>query len=341
LTNSHPLSTATFSITIRIDWFFGRTWRTDTQPNPTEFDCRDHARRGISTSTYGLGHHFNEDVVLAMAKAGRGNAYYGQTAADFAEPFQAELALLTNLCTHGVVLTVTAPADVNVELRNDCEPLEGEPHAWKWPDVGFGADAWTLLQFTIPVARLVAGSTPDLPIAISVRAGGAGSTPLFIVATLPPVASRHCRRLGRATGRYAGRAEQCRCPCTRAADRRSGLAHALSHPSARMAGSSPHVLEVVMAPSLHAMLSRHARARMQQRGIAPDTVETVLQYGHEQHDRHGGLIVYLDKRSRGRMQRTPGVHGRKIDMSSGVFVVLTAGGTVLTVGHRYRRVKRH
>jgi hypothetical protein len=108
-----------------------------------------------------------------------------------------------------------------------------------------------------------------------------------------------------------------------------------------MAGSSPHVLEVVMAPSLHAMLSRHARARMQQRGIAPDTVETVLQYGHEQHDRHGGLIVYLDKRSRGRMQRTPGVHGRKIDMSSGVFVILTTGGTVLTVGHRYRRVKRH
>jgi hypothetical protein len=173
LTNSHPLSTATFSITIRIDWFFGRTWRTDTQPNPTEFDCRDHARRGISTSTYGLGHHFNDDLMLAMAKVGRGNAYYGQTAADLAEPFQAELALLTNLCTHGVVLTVTAPANVNVELRNDCEPLEGEPHAWKWPDVWFGAEAWALLQFTIPVARLVAGSTPDLPIAIAVRAGGA------------------------------------------------------------------------------------------------------------------------------------------------------------------------
>jgi hypothetical protein len=86
-----------------------------------------------------------------------------------------------------VVLEVTAPADVNVELRNDCERLEGEPHAWKWPDVAFGAEAWALLQFTIPVARLVAGSTPDLPIAICVREGEAGSTPLFIVATLPPL----------------------------------------------------------------------------------------------------------------------------------------------------------
>jgi hypothetical protein len=96
-----------------------------------------------------------------------------------------------------------------------------------------------------------------------------------------------------------------------------------------------------MAPSLHDMLSRHARARMQQRGIAPDTVETVLQYGREQHDRHGGVIVYLDNRSRGRMQKAHGKRSAKIDTSSGVFVVLTTGGTVLTFGHRFRRVQRH
>jgi hypothetical protein len=133
LTNSHPLSTATFSITIRIDWFFGRTWRTDTQPNPTEFDCRDHARRGISTSTYGLGHHFNDDLMLAMAKAGRGNAYYGQTAADLAEPFQAELALLTSLCAHGVVLESCAPSNGGAHRTRAPDRRSGLAHALSHP----------------------------------------------------------------------------------------------------------------------------------------------------------------------------------------------------------------
>ncbi len=56
--------------------------------------CKVLARSGVSTSTYGLGNDFNEELMLAMASAGRGNAYYGQTAADLAEPFAAEFALL-------------------------------------------------------------------------------------------------------------------------------------------------------------------------------------------------------------------------------------------------------
>ena len=45
-----------------------------------------------------LGDSFNEALMLAMAAAGQGNAYYGQTAADLAEPFAAEFALLAILC---------------------------------------------------------------------------------------------------------------------------------------------------------------------------------------------------------------------------------------------------
>ena len=72
--------------------------------------CKVFARRGVSTSTYGLGEQFNEPLMLAMAAAGRGNAYYGQTAADLAEPFAAEFALLASLCARGLVLKVNAPA---------------------------------------------------------------------------------------------------------------------------------------------------------------------------------------------------------------------------------------
>jgi Ca-activated chloride channel family protein len=58
------------------------------------------SRAAASDSTYGLGNHFNEALMLSMASAGRG-AYYGQTAADLAEPFAAEFALLTSLSRAG------------------------------------------------------------------------------------------------------------------------------------------------------------------------------------------------------------------------------------------------
>lgn len=89
-------------------------------------ECKALEQRGVSTSTYGLGNDFNEALMLAMAGAGRGNAYYGQTAADLAEPFAAEFALLTSLCARGLVLKVNAPANVGVKLRNDYDPVEGE-----------------------------------------------------------------------------------------------------------------------------------------------------------------------------------------------------------------------
>ncbi len=96
-----------------------------------------------------------------------------------------------------------------------------------------------------------------------------------------------------------------------------------------------------MAPSLQAMLSRHALARMQQRGIGPGVIDSVLQYGREYHDRHGGVIVCLDKRGRRQMQRASGMRDVDIDALTGVYVVLTTDGTVITVGHRYRRMRHH
>lgn len=147
--------------------------------------CRDRARSGISTSTYGLGRDFNEDLMLAMAKAGRGNAYYGETAADLADPFQSEFALLTSLCARGLVIKVNAPAEVGVTMLNDCEPVEGEVHAWKLPDIAFGSEAWSLLQLVIPATLSAASSPMQLPLSIAVQAAQSGSTPLFMMSTLP------------------------------------------------------------------------------------------------------------------------------------------------------------
>ena len=149
--------------------------------------CKTLAQRGVSTSTYGLGHDFNEALMLAMAGAGRGNAYYGQTAADLAEPFAAEFALLTSLCARGLVLKVNAPANVAVKLRNDYEPVEGETLTWKLPDLAFAAEAWAVLEFEIPATDAANGEPAGLPITVSVQAAARDSAPLLLMAALCPL----------------------------------------------------------------------------------------------------------------------------------------------------------
>lgn len=93
-----------------------------------------------------------------------------------------------------------------------------------------------------------------------------------------------------------------------------------------------------MAPPLSPPLSRHARERMQQRGIGRDAVEDLLAFGREQHDRHGGVIVYFDRASRNRAVRA-GNDPRVVERTAAVYVVI-AGGVIATVGHRRRRVRR-
>jgi Ca-activated chloride channel family protein len=150
--------------------------------------CKALAQRGVSTSTYGLGNHFNESLMLAMASAGRGNAYYGQTAADLAEPFAAEFALLTSLCARGLVLKVNAPASVAVRLRNDYVPVDGDPLAWHLPDLAFASEAWALFELTIDAADAVGASPLTLPITVSLQASTLDSAPLFLMGSLPALA---------------------------------------------------------------------------------------------------------------------------------------------------------
>ena len=85
--------------------------------------------------------------------------------------------------------------------------------------------------------------------------------------------------------------------------------------------------------------SQHALVRMQQRGIPPVVLECLLDYGKVEHDHRGGAIVYLNKTARRRLERERGAArvrqlGRRLD----AYAVIAADGTVVTVGHRYRRI---
>lgn len=114
--------------------------------------CAEWAARGITTSTCGLGHRFNEELMVAMGRAGGGNHYYGETADDLMEPFERELDLLANLCLRGLTLATSAPDGVRIEMLNDHPAAAGG--GWRLPDLAWGAEAWALLRLQVPAGRL-------------------------------------------------------------------------------------------------------------------------------------------------------------------------------------------
>ena len=132
--------------------------------------CAALAQHGITTSTYGLGNNFNEDLMVSMARAGGGNSYYGDGVQDLIEPFQQELDLLANLALQQVELSVQAPDGVQVQMLNDLAGSDspGLP-TWRLPDLAWGAEAWALLRLSIPATALPALAERLTVLRVSVR----------------------------------------------------------------------------------------------------------------------------------------------------------------------------
>lgn len=95
-----------------------------------------------------------------------------------------------------------------------------------------------------------------------------------------------------------------------------------------------------MSPHLEPILTHHARARMQQRGIPADAVEELLCYGSEHHVRHGAVILCLDRAARRRLVRDTGRRHAGNERLRNLYVVESVG-VIATVGHRTRRLRRH
>ena len=72
----------------------GQANRGETDIATIEDHCKRWLQKGVSTTTVGLGRGFNEDLMNAMARAGGGQQYYGQTAEDLYDSFEEELSLL-------------------------------------------------------------------------------------------------------------------------------------------------------------------------------------------------------------------------------------------------------
>ena len=130
--------------------------------------CAQAAERGVTTSTYGLGRDFNEELMVEMAKRGGGNHYYGDTAADLFEPFAEEFDFISSLCARHVRLSLVAAPGVNVRLLNDY-PVEGDAGipVIHLPDIAFGAEAWALVELEIPAGLAVENAGQLLQAAVT------------------------------------------------------------------------------------------------------------------------------------------------------------------------------
>jgi Ca-activated chloride channel family protein len=120
--------------------------------------CAKLADAGVSTSTYGLGNGFNEELMLAMARSGRGSGYYSETADSLLERFQEEFSLLAALCARNVRLYLSPLPGVQCEMLNLYE--EAKDGSWRLPDLAYDGEAWAGVRLHIDSASLpVAGET--------------------------------------------------------------------------------------------------------------------------------------------------------------------------------------
>ena len=88
-------------------------------------------------------------------------------------------------------------------------------------------------------------------------------------------------------------------------------------------------------------VSPHARARMQQRGIRAQAVEALLDFGRTRHVHSGGReLVYFDKKARDRLLKANPAAAREMSRLRRTYAVLAGDGSVVTVGHRFKRIPR-
>ena len=130
--------------------------------------CEAATQQGVTTSTYGLGRDFNEDLMVEMAKKGQGNHYYGDTAADLFEPFAEEFDLISSLHSRHVRLSLGTPQGVKINLLNDypVEERDGFP-VIRLPDIPWGAEAWAMVELEIPAGLALESGNQFLQAAVT------------------------------------------------------------------------------------------------------------------------------------------------------------------------------
>ena len=86
-------------------------------------------------------------------------------------------------------------------------------------------------------------------------------------------------------------------------------------------------------------MTSHAIERSQQRCIPPLIIHWLCLYGSRRHGRNGTMLCYFDRKSLRIIASDAGhIVVRRLSSLMNAYLVI-AGNQILTVGHRYKRIK--
>lgn len=107
------------------------------------------AKKGITTTTIGIGSDFNEDLLMPMAEAGRGNAWHVREPQDTVAIFETELHGLVRQFGRGVRLSLRCADGVRVvDLLNDFE--KDRSGGYILPDLLSGSPLNVVVRLDVP-----------------------------------------------------------------------------------------------------------------------------------------------------------------------------------------------
>lgn len=88
---------------------------------------------------------------------------------------------------------------------------------------------------------------------------------------------------------------------------------------------------------MNTITTKHAVARMQQRGISEPVIELIEQYGKPHHDNNGVVRMMIPKNRIFELMKCNPTIKSLLDKAIGVYLVLSAHDlTLITAGHYYR-----
>ncbi len=149
----------------------------ETDPAVLARDAGVLASRGITTTTFGVGQHFDEVLLAGMADAGQGRYHYIASNAGIVPVFAGELGELLHVTMRAVSLTLNLPVGWNARSLNDL-PLttSGRHITVGLGDVSSGAERAVVWEITAPAAAPGASETVGIELLWKTPAGAENRT---------------------------------------------------------------------------------------------------------------------------------------------------------------------
>ena len=87
--------------------------------------------------------------------------------------------------------------------------------------------------------------------------------------------------------------------------------------------------------------SQHAESRMQQRNIPPLVLDLLMEFGASEPSGDGTSKLFFNKPSKRKLKVYAGPLAEVLEPHLDVYAVVAGDIKVITVGHRYERIRRH